>query len=131
MGGNSTNEYLEFKENLSNKLSWNFYWTITPNQNCSFLGHESIVRLLIERGANIHATNIINYTPYHNAAGEGARTFPITDNRLFRWHGDNYWFCFASGKENVLKLLIEKGANVNSMADILWPPINLAANKGK
>lgn len=32
-------------------------------------GHLSIAKLLIDRGADIHATNKDNLTPYHNAAG--------------------------------------------------------------
>lgn len=34
------------------------------------------------------------------------------------------------GREHVIKLLIQKGANINSLTNKEWPPIILASNKG-
>lgn len=37
----------------------------------------------------------------------------------------------VTGRESVLKLLIELGANLDSPTNKLWPPIILAANKSE
>ncbi len=66
------------------------------NPYCYSCGHEAIVRLLLEKGAYIEATNNYDSTPLKWAA--------------------------QRGHEAIVKLLLEKGANIEAKDNDGWTP---------
>jgi ankyrin repeat protein len=90
---------------------------ITPlHMAAPALGHYSgpdVARLLLENGANVHAQDEDGCTPLHGAAGSGH----IEVVRLLVEKGANV-------NAEVVRLLVEKGANVNAEV------VRLLAEKG-
>ena len=63
-------------------------------------GHEGIAKLLLEKGANVDATNGAGQTPLHQASEDGHL--------------------------NIVKLLLEKGANMDAVGGGRWTPLRWA-----
>lgn len=76
----------------------------TPMHLAAREGHESIVDLLVNKGADVNVNNDNNYTPLHLAAIEG--------------------------HESVVSLLVKKGADVNIQTKDWQTPLHLAARHG-
>jgi ankyrin repeat protein len=84
--------------------------------------HLSLVKLLLEQGANIHAIHKWKNTPLHSAAvcgrTEVTRLLPDGGADFTSTNGDMLiplQFAVQSGHLNHVKLLLEKGANPNTV----------------
>ncbi|XP_053169967.1 ankyrin repeat and SOCS box protein 15b [Scomber japonicus] len=86
-------------------------------------GNLDCVKLLLEHGANASIASYAFQLPIHRAAYEGhflvLRTLiPLTTKRAIRLSGQNPVHSAADGGQvECLKLLIEKGFNVNALLD--------------
>ena len=76
----------------------------TPLHHASSKGHPEVVRILLEKGADIEATNLNGDTPLHIASEEG--------------HID------------VVKILLEAGADKEARHKLGWTPLILASENG-
>jgi len=96
-------------------------------------GHVEVIRLLLGKGANLHARRAFSGTPLHDAAHRGytgiARLLIVhgadidskeDDHRRTPLHR-----AVAAGKEDMVAFLISKGAEVNAVAD--FAPSRFAA----
>ncbi|PKS06003.1 hypothetical protein jhhlp_007836 [Lomentospora prolificans] len=77
----------------------------TPVYNASLGGHTDVVKLLLERGANVHAATTKRWTALHGAS----------------------W----TGQTECVKLLLEHGAKALDVTDSGWNPMHCAAARGK
>ncbi|CAI4213164.1 unnamed protein product [Parascedosporium putredinis] len=77
----------------------------TPLYNASLAGHLEVVKLLIERGANVHAATTKRWTALHAAS----------------------W----TGQMDCVKLLLDSGAQALAVTDNGWNPMHCAASRGK
>jgi len=75
-----------------------------PLHTAARLGRVNVVRLLLEKGANVDARNDWGVTPLHQAATEG--------------------------RVGVVRLLLEKGADVDARASFGVTPLLFAASRG-
>jgi ankyrin repeat protein len=90
----------------------------TPLSYMSEKGHESVVRLFLEKGAGVDST----FTKPTQQYGEGMGRTPLS-------------FAAEKGHENFVQLLIMKGANINSKSDNTGlyggrTPLSFAAENG-
>jgi len=111
--------------------------------HAAYLKNQEIVRLLVERGADVRAADKWGATALHFAAqpdgrsvcelllAKGASIDAGTRPRYLHWSGHETPFDFAAGAgaADVLDLLIERGANPNGgSAD--WKPLCSGARYG-
>lgn len=80
------------------------YESISIKNSQTFLGKRSVIKLLLEHGANVNATSADKRTPLHLAAD--------------------------SGDEETIKILLENGADVNAEDNWKWTPLSAAAYNG-
>ena len=80
------------------------FYQLTPLFHAVPKGHLEMCKLLIEKGADVKATDDIDATPLHNAA--------------------------ALGHIEICKLLLDKGADVNARDKWGVTPLHLAASNG-
>lgn len=91
-----------------------------------FLGHEKVVRALIELGAKVDAESGYNWTPIHYAAHEGRsvlHTFIRSCITIF--------LITSLGREKVVRALVELGARVDAEDGNKGTPLHSAAEWGK
>ncbi|KAI0192069.1 ankyrin repeat-containing domain protein [Xylaria flabelliformis] len=109
---------------------WTPLWWAARN------GHETLVRLLMERGADFKAKNEDQYMPLHLAVENGheavtkllleegadidAKGFEMTPLHL----------ATRNGHEAIIKMLLERGANTNAKNEDNYTPLHLAVWNG-
>jgi hypothetical protein len=76
----------------------------TPLYLASLSGHEPVVRILLEHGANVNAADHTGWTTLHSAS--------------------------CRGHEPVVQILLEHGANVNAATHTGWTPLHSASWSG-
>ncbi|OAG35173.1 hypothetical protein AYO21_10632 [Fonsecaea monophora] len=99
-------------------------------------GHVAMVKLLLERGANVESEDRWGQTPLSLAAGSGHEATV----KLLLEHGANIEskdsirtplsFAAGNGHEAIAKLLLERGANVKSEDRWGQTPLSFAAQNG-
>lgn len=93
----------------------------------TFIEFEEIVQILIEKGANVNASNVNGDSALIRAATTGNyRTPKIDFYILLRWRNLD-----VTGPESLIKLLIENGADVNAVNDVNNSALILAISNGK
>lgn len=76
----------------------------TPLLLASYRGHKAIVKLLLEQGADVNATNRFGMTPLHWASMEG--------------------------KVDIVELLLEQGPNINATTKVEETSLHFASSQG-
>lgn len=91
--------------------------------NC--LGHENIVKLLIENGADINSQDEYGIKPLHYSVYNGnCNTFNWIINFLsISW--------YSTGYENISRILIENGTDIESKNKYEMTSLMLAAIRGR
>lgn len=109
----------------------------TALMEASLFGREAIVELLIDRGANVDAVDVADWTPLMLAAQEG-------NDRIVNLLLDNGASTDASGKdgltalmvsiqsghERVMRLLIDRGTSLDTLDSDEWTPLMMAVLYG-
>lgn len=90
-------------------------------------GHENVVRLLLELGANIDATDSDGETALHTAAGGGNMGIEAA---FAKARGKAVDSPVSSGHEAVVRLLLEKGADVKATLRSGETPLHHACSSG-
>ncbi|RMJ28287.1 Ankyrin repeat protein [Aspergillus sp. HF37] len=90
-------------------------------------GHENVVRLLLELGANVAATDSEGETALHAAAGGGDMGINAAAARA---DGEAVDSPVSSGHETVVRLLLEKGADVQAALGAGETPLHYASSSG-
>jgi len=117
----------------------NYYFGDTTLHVAAKLGHEAIVRLLLEHGANIKAKSSLERMALHLAAENGheavvrlllerganteARTKDLNEPKALH-------LVVERGHQKLVKLLLEHGANINAMIASGETALHLAAKYG-
>ncbi|KAH3269678.1 hypothetical protein KXW55_003589 [Aspergillus fumigatus] len=101
-------------------------------------GHEAVVRLLIERGANVRVKDKLGLTALYQASSSGHEAVV----KLLLDHGADVnarsaskgWTALfeaaSNGHEAVVQLLLDCGADVNMKDEDGWTPLCQAASRG-
>jgi cytohesin len=90
----------------------------TPLHEACMKGNEDVVSLLLEKGADVNAKMDNGVTPLHEACKKRNEFVPSMDTPL-------HWPSFI-GNENVVWLLLDKGADVNAKTNDGDTPLHLA-----
>lgn len=104
-----------------------FLSLFTANHFIYFSGHFNIVRTLIEFGATVDAEDFTKRTPLHHAVYEGKLlTHFYSMSSIFL----QTFSIYLSERENVVRALVELGANVDAKDMHQRTPLHFAAFKG-
>lgn len=103
-----------------------------------FSENDRIVRLLVESGSEVNAKSNSGDTALHFAANyystEGTR-FKCSSLEFTRIFYDNskyvWWLIFFAGLKDIVKYLIEKGANINATNENHCTALHLAAARSE
>lgn len=137
---NFENSALSIAVIAKNRIKFTFSWFIY-----SFIGNEKIVRMLLDKGANITATDDTNDSALTHAAEKGKllrskgvastklvlflRCFFLKPNVLRNCKSLNPFFIHSTlGHHEIIRILIEKE---NSKATVGNPMLVIAAKSGK
>ena len=100
-------------------------------------GHEAIVRLLLEKGANIEVNSRFDGTALVQAAGYGHEAIVrlllekgANLEVINYYHGTALVEAVRRGDEAIVRLLLEKGANIEAKNDDQQPALIVAATRG-
>ena len=100
-------------------------------------GHESVARLLLDRGASINATNQFQATCLHIAAQNGHESVArlllergASINAIDKDNWTSLYFAARTGHESVVGLLLERGASIDAVTKDNWTSLHIAAWKG-
>ncbi|GFR22359.1 hypothetical protein TNCT_213892 [Trichonephila clavata] len=125
---------------LKNKAKINAFTNVglTPIHLAAVKGHTSVVKLLLENGANAKVTDNKNRNSFEMAVANGnaevvkillqEKNFHINDKG-----NDGFSLLHIAAQEgnlNIIKYLIDRGADVNSQNDAGSKPIHIAAREG-
>lgn len=117
------------RKNVKNSYD---YWT-APLSFASMYGKPTMVRFLLERGANVDDNDTESITPLHWAAGQGDLD-PCPFEILGITNYDKQIIISnkvkAGGYLEVVKILVENGADINRKDDSGRTPLHLAARNG-
>ena len=86
-------------------------------------GHEAVVRLLIEKGADVGAKDSSGYSALHTVA-------EMSGDRI-RWGVYGTFQATTVGYEAVVRLLLEKGAELEGKSEVVKTPLLYAAGAGR
>jgi ankyrin repeat protein len=128
---NLLNTYL-YSNNVRQFRSLALLWTAR-------YGHEAVVKLLLEKGAELEAKDNYGQTPLLWAAENGHEAVVkllLEKNAELEAKDDNYGqtplsWAAANGHEAVVKLLLEKGAELEAKDSYGRTPLSWAAEKGR
>lgn len=95
------------------------------------LGHENIVKLFIENGANVNVKDRIGYTPLHLSIQFGITSLDIRIKWIFPIIKVNRGSILGNDKVEIPKLLIESNADVNAKCQDGETPLHFAAIYGE
>lgn len=103
------------------------------NQQYQFndTGQESLVQLLIDNGADIKTVSILNSNALMSAIKGGEYNWKFIKTFYSKYCFKNNASFFLIGFEKIAELLIQKGADVNVIADNGDSALIIAAYKGK
>jgi ankyrin repeat protein len=94
--------------------------TATPSRRLAFGGNEAVVRLLIDRGADVNTQGGVHRNALQAAAlkGDEAVVRLLVDrgadvNTQGGYYGNALQEAASKGNEAVVRLLVDRGANVN------------------
>jgi ankyrin repeat protein len=108
----------------------------TPLMFAAFGGHESVVKLFLERNAAVNKTNNDGYTPLYLAIISGHNTVV---KLLLDWHADVHGqprsesllqLAMTRGDEDVIRLLLEAGVDVEFENGLGETPLQIATRQG-
>ncbi|GBL81153.1 Serine/threonine-protein phosphatase 6 regulatory ankyrin repeat subunit B [Araneus ventricosus] len=110
----------------------------TPLHFAVYPGHANVVKLLIENGANVNIADYKNRTAIELAVAHGKLEIVkmLSELKSINIHdkaNDGFSLLHIaadSGHLNIIKHLIEKGADINSENDAGTKPIHFAAREG-
>lgn len=94
------------------------------------LGLEKIAKMLIETGSDVNPVALDGSTPLHVAALEG-RSDSIIPAICSFFIYLIFLFCFFVGREKVVQLLLENGADTNRLNNLGQTALVVAKQKGK
>jgi ankyrin repeat protein len=101
-------------------------------------GHASVVRLLLDQGADVGARTIDGKTPLHWACqwGQESVVTLLLDGGADMGAGTgNGWtplhWASAEGRDSVILLLLDRGADVGVAGRLDWTPLHVASNYGR
>ena len=110
----------------------------TPLMFAAQFGYEDIVRLLVDKGADVNAKNNSSLTPLMSAAYGGQIEnvrFLVEKGADVNAKNNDSWtplVCAAwRGDEEIIRFLVEKGADVNAKYESPRSPLTFAALKGQ
>lgn len=113
---------IEHKSCLTNRIEW---WKLSIF--CIIAaGFSRVLNVLIQSGANVDSINEFNDTALHFAANNG-EFLEFGQSSKFEV---NFLSSAIPGHEDVVKLLIRFGANVNAVSKNGYTPLMLAAYNG-
>ncbi len=85
-------------------------------------GHEPVALFLLEKGADPNVTDIWEFAPLHYALADGITAIGMSRKRI---PTDRYWL--RSNMPELVKSLLEQGANPNARVGKGFPPFNYPA----
>lgn len=87
-------------------------------------GHVDVLRILIEHNAEVNAKQVYGRTPIQLAAQNG-KCIKFQTQTIFQ-------FCsvYNLGHVDVVRILIEKKAEIESRSNMGWTTLHIAANDG-
>ena len=109
----------------------------TPLHLASSLGIFEIVQLLIDHGADVTAQDRMHKTPLHLASswvGAKPALLSIQHKADLNGQDDGHWEpadSYFHAKANIVKLLIDHGADVTAQDETQSMPLHLASSVGK
>ncbi|XP_060642229.2 ankyrin repeat and SAM domain-containing protein 3 isoform X1 [Anolis sagrei] len=128
-------ESIQSKEvdlNQRNRGGW------TPLMYASYIGHDTIVHLLLEAGANVNVPTLEGQTPLMLAAScgnESVASFLLQQGAELEMRDIHGWtalfHCTSAGHQQMVRFLLDNGANANCREPLCgYTPLMEAAASG-
>jgi len=109
----------------------------TPLHLSAYYGRVSVVRLLLEYGADVEATDSDGCTPLHLAAFKGHLSvvkllleYGADVDAIDNDGGTPLHLAAANGHKDIVELLLERGADVNAKDNEGRTPLDVAREEG-